>query len=385
MSEQLRLQLLRGQRASLLSVVRFVVTVGVLVLLLPLTSDRPAPTLSSAEQEVVRRIIATIPVVAKDRYDRYSGLFSWNVPTLPNCGQHWGLPLSSLDPFAAVYFKAIYVGRSTAVAKSDLETALGSYGVDDPANELFCDPLTWRGYIGDLTYKRPASADYGTSIASTILKNEILTNRSGGYVSTALRYELELELDHLRGTLSDAERDRADQVRLQFDPTFPLSAFADQKKSTITLSDALVQYAFVRQALAREDALKEIIRRLEKDRDVDLAARDIKNLAEETVDAVRRSLAFILAHELAHIFVPTIDEREADCYGLAVVSSAFGTSDIGVFRDVQRALTQGHAEYWNGLPVAVVDQRFALIEVWSRPGIHIRQVCVAAWKWLEQQ
>jgi hypothetical protein len=352
---------------------------------LMLAGDRRSPTLAPAEEQIVRQIIATIPIVARDRYDRYSGLFSWNLPSLPTCDQHWGLPLSSLDPFGAVFFKAIYAGRSANATAVALREALAAKSAADGASELFCDPLTWRGYIGDLSYKRPAATEYGTGVASTILKHEILANRTGGYVSAALRLELAAELDRLRGALTESERARVAHVRLLFDPTLPLSAIADRANSTVTLSDALVQYVFVRQAIEREDALKRIIFQFEKGRDLRLVADEINGLADQTVEAVGRNLAFIIAHELAHIFVPTIDEREADCYGLAVVTETFNTPEIGVFGDVQTALVQGHAEYWNGLPASVVNQRFALIKIWSRQGVHIRQLCMAAWKWLEAQ
>jgi hypothetical protein len=114
----------------------------------------------------------------------------------------------------------------------------------------------------------------------------------------------------------------------------------------------------------------------------------VGQLAEQTVLGVRRSLSFILAHELSHIFVPTTDEREADCYGLATVIEARHEPEIGVFQTIQDALNQGHSTYWNGLPAAVINQRFQLTRVWvdaARKGANIRAVCVAAWRSLDEK
>jgi hypothetical protein len=155
------------------------IAAAVISFALPLTRDSPKPTLTPTEAQLVREIIKTIPIVARERYDRWSGIFSWNVPSLPSCDHLWGLPLSSLDPFEAVFFKAIYAGRSANVALDALRAALEAKNTLDLAGELFCDPLTWRGYVGDLEHRRPAASDYGTDPASMILKDEILSNREG--------------------------------------------------------------------------------------------------------------------------------------------------------------------------------------------------------------
>jgi hypothetical protein len=136
------------------------------------------------------------------------------------------------------------------------------------------------------------------------------------------------------------------QIQVLAAEIYPLAASADNVTMTITISEGLVRYAFVREVTSREGELKAILDKLSRSGDQAAAVTDITLLASKTLDAFRRSLSFTLAHELAHLWVPTIDEREADCNGLATVMAERGSPDIGVFEAINDAVLQGHSAYW---------------------------------------
>jgi hypothetical protein len=248
--------------------------------------------------------------------------------------------------------------------------------------------MTWRFWLDPFTYRLPAADQVGTEAASVILKPEILANRHRGFVSSAIRAEVEAELDNIRAALPQVDRDRVARVSVGLDLYSPLAASANRSTMSITVSDSLIRYVFVREVAAREDALKAILTQLMQSGNQAAAAESIKLLADQTVDAVRRSLSFILAHELAHLWVPTIDEREADCYGLATVVGQRHVPEIGVFLTIEAALAQGRSTYWNGLPASLIEQRFELIKVWTDAagkGVNLRTICVEAWRSLDKE
>lgn len=351
-----------------------------------LTGDRKPAELTPAELSIVKQVVAMFPKVASDREAKLSGVYTWRVPSFPACMQHWGLPLSTHNPIAALYLKAIYQSGTEPVAVDTLARTLQSHpsAVDD--RELFCDPMTWRFWLNPFTVKLPPAAEIGEGPAAAILKEEILANRRRGYISEGIRNELSLQLASLRAALPEKERQRVESTRLGVDAYAPLAANANATTGEITLSEALVRHVFVRAVSAHADGLRQILASLKQTPDVSLAAEQLKDLAGRTITTIRRDLSFIVAHELAHLFVPTIDEREADCYGLATVIAERGVPEIGVFREIEEALREGQAEYWNGFPAALIEQRFRLIEVWigaARKGVDIRQVWVRAWASLD--
>jgi hypothetical protein len=316
------------------------------------------------------------------------GAYTWQIPALPPCRRHWGWPLSSLDPYAATYLKALYAGRGAGVVAAALGETIRNNRVPDGDFELFCDPMTWQFWLDPFSHKLPPKDDVGSEAASAILRPEILANRNHGYLSRAIRAELESELRDLHAALPESDRKRVSSVRVTTNVYAPLAASADNVTMTITISEGLVRYAFVREVTSREGELKAILDKLSRSGDQAAAVTDITLLASKTLDAFRRSLSFTLAHELAHLWVPTIDEREADCNGLATVMAERGSPDIGVFEAINDAVLQAHSAYWNGLPADLIDQRFKLIEVWRRAaqrGADIRAICVTAWKWLDKQ
>jgi hypothetical protein len=352
-------------------------------LMIRMSGDNSAKRLTASERKLVNLVIAQMPHVAADRFQVLKGVYTWGVPVLPPCNRHWGLPVSTLDPFAAVYLKGIYAGRAKTVVPRALADAINSGAIPQLKQELFCDPMTWRFWLDPFTYELPPQGEVGGEAASGILKAEILANRHQGFISGAIRAEVQTELKSVRAALAPVDRGRVADVSVGDDVYPPLAASADRAAETITLSDALVRYVVVREVAAREDALKLILAQLMASGNQATAAASIKFLADQTVDAVRRELSFILAHELAHLWVPTIDEREADCYGLATVVAQRHVPEIGIFQTIRAALAQGRSDYWNGLPASVIDQRFELIRVWSEAvgkGANLRTVCIEAWK-----
>lgn len=342
-----------------------------LALMMLMSGDNSPNRLTASERKIVDLVIAQMPKVAADR-----------------CERHWGLPLSTLDAYAAVYLKEIYSVRSKTVAPMALAYAIGSGATPQLKGELFCDPMTWQFWLDPFKYQVSPESEVGPETASLILKPEILSNRHHGYVSSAVRADVEEELNSVRAALSPVDRGRVRGVAVEDDVYPPLAASANRETKTITLSDGLLRYVVIREIAAREDALKFILAQLAETRNQATAAARIKHLGEQTVGAIRRDLSFILAHELAHLWVPTIDEREADCYGLATVVAQRHVPDIGIFQSVQAALAQGRSDYWNGLPKSVIDQRFKLIRIWSDAvgkGANLRYICVEAWKSLDEK
>jgi hypothetical protein len=361
------------------------------LLVFALTSDVEQPGLTSTELTVLKMVIDEFPHVAHDRYETLNGAYTWEIPRFRECRRHWGLPLSSLDPYAAVYLKAIYAGRDSktfVVVRTALKEAARNATPPDGRSELFCDPMTWEFWLDPFTKKLPPKEDVGVEAASAILRTEILANRSHGYLSAALRAELDSELANVRAALPEDTRKRVAGVKITTDVFAPLAASADHSTMTITLSEGLVRYAFIHAVAAREGALVEILRQLALTGDQDATTASLGRLSAQTIVAFRESLSFTIGHELAHLWVPTIDEREADCNGLATVITERGNADIGVFGLIKDAVAQGRAAYWNGLPAQLIDQRFKLIKVWqeaSQKGANIHAICVEAWKGLEGQ
>jgi hypothetical protein len=226
---------------------------------LSLTGDRARiKHFTPGELEVVKQVVAAFPKVAADRLETFKGVYTWEVPRLPPCGRHWGLPISTGNPLAAAYLKAIYSGRPRRVAAGALAEALRTVGSSEVNGELFCDPMTWRFWLDPFTYKLPPEKEVGEDVASLILKDEVLANRHQGFTSSAIRAALRNEVESLRGAVPAADRGRGTAITLDFDVSSPFAASANQAKSVITLSDALVRYVVVREVTRREDALREI-------------------------------------------------------------------------------------------------------------------------------
>jgi hypothetical protein len=356
-----------------------------------LSSDVLWAPMTATELKVLKMVIAKFPDVARDRYESLNGAYTWKIPSFPACRNHWGLPLSSLDPYAAVYLKAIYAGGNSStfsIVAAALKEAAHNGTPSDGRSELFCDPMTWEFWLDPFTKKLLPKEQIGVEAASAILRTEILANRSHGYLSAALRSELDAELAKVRGALPKDMRERVSRVKVTTDVFGPLAASADHSTMTITLSEGLVRYAFIRSVVGREGELVEILKRLAVSGDQGAATTDLTRLSAQTLAAFRESLSFTIGHELAHLWVPTIDEREADCNGLATVIAERGDADIGIFASIEDAVAQGRSAYWNGLPAQLIDHRFKLIEVWQRAakkGANIHAVCVEAWKGLEGQ
>ncbi len=94
---------------------------------------RSAPT--ATELQVVKKFIAEFSHVVRDRYEARNSAYTWQLPALAPCRRHWGLPVSSPDPYTAVFLKSLYSTEllavpeilSTALAqavRSDRETTL---------------------------------------------------------------------------------------------------------------------------------------------------------------------------------------------------------------------------------------------------------------------
>jgi hypothetical protein len=215
-----------------------------------------------------------------------------------------------------------------------------------------------------------------------------LANRSKGYLSAAVRDELGDELTKVKAALPQDVRARVADVTITTDVYAPLAAYADRATKVITVSEGLIRYAFIRAVVAHENALADVFRQLAQDRDQAKATADVIRLAEETLSEFRASLSFTLGHELSHIWVPTVDEREADCNGLATVIAERGKADVEIFASIKDAIAEGRSAYWNGLSARLIDQRFKLIDVWQQAalkGANIHALCVEAWKWLANQ
>ncbi|TAX63573.1 hypothetical protein ELI00_37165 [Rhizobium ruizarguesonis] len=366
-------------------------TVAAIVILiaisLSLVRDSKVPSLPEGAMPFVRRVLEMLPRIGKEREDRFSGVYSWRIPAFPACDTFWGLPLATFSRPTAYYLKSIYDGRGYIANASELMDAINSTDMPADVGEVFCDPMTWRFWLNPFANKLPPANVYGSGPARDILKRAIIANRHQGYVSRTVRLEIAGELKQLRSQLSSEEQDRAGNVTLAIDVYSPLAAYANPSAHEITVSESLVRTVFVRAATAKVPKLRDIVDAAQRDQDGVKAARAIRQLASDTLVEVGRDLSFILAHELSHLSVPTIDEREADCYGLSLVVSRSKVPDIGVFRDVEEALASGYSQYWNGLPAAVITERFQLLQIWSeaaRDGSSVKPICVEAWKALEK-
>ncbi|MEX2693070.1 hypothetical protein [Rhizobium mongolense] len=332
-------------------------------------------------------MLDTLPRIGKEREDRFSGVYSWRIPAFPACETFWGLPLATFNRATAYYLKSIYDGRGYTANAPELMDAINSTEMPSSVGEMFCDPMTWRFWLNPFTNKLPPANVHGSGPAKDILKRAIIANRHRGYVSSAVRLEIAGELKQLRSQLSGEEQDRVGNVTLAIDVYSPLAAYANPSSYQITVSESLVRTVFIRAVIARVPKLRDILEAAQRDQDGVKAARAIRQLADVTLEEVGRDLSFILAHELSHLSVPTIDEREADCYGLSLVVSLSKTPNIGAFKDVEEALRSGYSQYWNGLPAAVITERFQLLQIWSEVasnGSSVRPICVEAWKALEK-
>lgn len=354
------------------------------VVILSLSSDRRSKPFTATELMVLQQVAELIPKVASDRYDALSGAYSWQLPEFPSCARHWGLPLSSLNPLAAIYLRRIYSVAILPRDKNALHLAVAT--VHSVGGSLFCDPQTWKFWLDPFSYKLPPANVVGDDMASQILKYDILRNRHKGYVSDALRAVLSDELTDLRRGFRSDQRARLEGVRLVTDSYSPLAAKASRLENTITISEALIRFAFAREVVKRESDLRLTIDGLERGKTLEVVETNLTRLANETISGFRQSMRFVMAHELAHIAVPTLDEREADCYGLAAVAATGGGTDIGVFREVLSALREGKDAYWNGLPTRFIEQRFKLIEIFTDLINHhgsLQIICQGAWEDLD--
>jgi hypothetical protein len=109
-------------------------------LMIRMSGDNSAKRLTAPERKLVNLVIAQMPHVAADRFQMLKGVYTWDVPVLPPCNRHWGLPLSTLDPFAAVNLKGIYAGRAKTVVPRALSDAINSGGSPQLKQELFFSP-----------------------------------------------------------------------------------------------------------------------------------------------------------------------------------------------------------------------------------------------------
>ena len=371
-------------RRALSVAIKVLGLVALPVVLLSISSDQRREPFTETERWVVKQVVAMMPKVAKDRHDALSGVYSWQLPVLPTCERHWGLPLSSLNPLVAIYFSRIYSIAPLSLRTKRLQRSVAP--VDSIGSSLFCDPRTWRFWLDPFSYKLPPVDIVGDDMASQILKDDILRNRRNGYVSDALRGVLSDELTELRAGFRPDQRGRLDNVRLGTDVYSPLAANASRLENKITISEALIRFAFAREVVKRKSELRLTIDSLQKAEQIEEVEDNLTRLAAETIAGFRRSMRFVIAHELAHIAVPTVDEREADCYGLAAVAATEGGSDTGVFGEVLSALREGKDAYWNGLPAEFIEQRFKLIEIFAKVvnnGGTLPIICQRAWEGLD--